>query len=94
MFGEGTILSSKTPAPFARGVSETQLPFGTLWIGETSLPVHCSRSYPPEIESLCVSLVEAALEGERGNGSTIWESGGDDNMAWIIGALPLSGVVS
>ena len=47
-----------------------------------------------EIEAVRRSLVEAALKGGGRNGSTIWESGGDDGEAWNAWALPLSGVAS
>ena len=94
MFGEGAILSSESPAPSTRGVPETVLPFRTLRIEEGSLPVRCSRFCPPEIEVVRGSLLEAALEGGRGNVLTIWQSGGDDGEAWVIGVLPLFGVVS
>ena len=39
-------------------------------------------------------MVEAALEGGGGNGSTIWQSGGDDGEAWYAWDLPLTGVAS
>ena len=45
-------------------------------------------------EALRESLVEAALEGGGWNGSTIWQSGGDDGKAWDAWVSPLSGVVS
>ena len=47
---------------------------------------------PPEIKVVHGSLLEAALEGGGGNVFTIWQSGGDDGEAWIIGVLPLFGV--
>ena len=90
MFGEGATSSSESPTPSARGVLEPGIPenvfpFRTLWIGEGSLPVCCSGCCPPEIEAVRGSLVEAALEGGGGNGSTIWQSGGDGGEAWTHG---------
>ena len=92
MCGERAISSSESPARFVRGVPETVLPFRTLRIGEGSLPVRCSRFCQPEIEVVRGSLVEAALEGGGGNVFPIWQSGGDNGKAWVIGALPLFGV--
>ena len=99
MFGDWAISSSESPAPSVRGVPEpgvpeTVLPFRMLRTGEGSLPVRCSGFCPPEIEAVRGSLLEAALEGGGGNGLTIWQSGGDDGEAWVIGALPLLGVAS
>ena len=99
MFGEGAISSSESPTPSARGVPKpgvpkTILPFRTLWIGERLLPMCCPGLYPPAIEAVRGFLVEATLVGVGGNGSTIWQSKGDDDKAWVIGALPLSGVAS
>ena len=94
MFGEGATSSSKFPAPSARGVPETVLPFRMLRSGEGSLPVRCSRFCPPEIEAVRGSLLEAALEGGGGNVLTIWQSEGDDGEAWVIRVLTLFGVVS
>ena len=94
MFGEGAISSSESPAPSARGVPETVLPFRTLRIGEGLLPVRCSGFCPPKIEVVRGSLLTAVLEGGGGNVFTIWKSGGDDGEAWVIGVLPLFGVAS
>ena len=94
MFGEGATSSSESPAPSARGVPETVLPFWILRSKKRSLPVRCSGFCPLEIEAVCGSLLEATLEGGGGNVLTIWQSGGDDGEAWVIGVLPLFGVVS
>ena len=55
--------------------------------------MRCSEFCPPEIEVVRGSLLEAALGG-GGNMFTIWQSGGDDGEAWVIGVLPLFGVGS
>ena len=76
------------------GIPEIVFPFWTIWIGKGSFPVCCPGFSPPEIEAVRGSLVEAALESGGGNGSTIWQSGGDDGEAWDAWALPLCGVAS
>ena len=97
IFGEGAISSSESHVLSdlgvrEPGVPETKLPLWTLCIGEGSLAVFCSGCCLPKL--VRGSLGEAALEGGRGNGSTIWQSGGDDGNALCEWELPLSGVAS
>ena len=103
MFGDGATSSSESAVLSVRGVPvpgvpETvpgvpeTVPIRMLRTGEGSLPVPSIGFRPPE--AVRGSLLEAALEGGRGRGLAIWQSGGDDGEVRVIGALPLPGVVS